>query len=365
MEDLIENNSSDSGDLSVCEIRDGQMLSRLLYCNPVCILSTSSASLDNVMVISWLTPVDNAGNIFLSMNAKRRTAVLLRDMWEEKNANQSPLGSVYFVLNIPTFGMEEDILKIGSCSGHKVDKFSDEGVNITKCRPGWKDVENAAFVQLDDAMGLRPDKMSARKMRKASRSTIVPNLIAVAECVAHLVCEVKEFTLHADEQNTKKKGFNEEDTEQNSICSTIPGIVAAEGQDRYDDELDGDAGSSLSASLVNARAESSSVPSTALLQSPDDAAIASMSSSKSITATNLKGTSTATSANNDADHVSVTSVGTDKVSGTDTGAAVVAASASAGHYRIFAKIRYAYVKADYWDGKLFRPRHDNAPPLLR
>ena len=49
----------------VCEVRPAQM-SRLLYTNPVCILSSCDGAARNLMTISWITPIDNHGRMSLS-----------------------------------------------------------------------------------------------------------------------------------------------------------------------------------------------------------------------------------------------------------------------------------------------------------
>lgn len=61
-------------------IRSGQLMSRFLYPQPVCLLTTTSSSLEvrNVMTISWLTPVDNHGRFVCSMNQKRHSAQVLQ-----------------------------------------------------------------------------------------------------------------------------------------------------------------------------------------------------------------------------------------------------------------------------------------------
>lgn len=48
----------------VCEVRPAQM-SRLLYTNPVCILSSCNGGVRNLMTISWITPIDNHGRMSL------------------------------------------------------------------------------------------------------------------------------------------------------------------------------------------------------------------------------------------------------------------------------------------------------------
>lgn len=83
------------------------LVNRILYTNPVCFLSVRDAATGrkNVMTISWLTPTDNHGGVFLSVNAKRHTATFLRK------------ASAVFCLSVATQGMEEMLLAVGGCSG--------------------------------------------------------------------------------------------------------------------------------------------------------------------------------------------------------------------------------------------------------
>lgn len=61
------------------EIKDPKMFSRLLYTNPVCVLTTvdEDRGQRNAMVVSWLTPVNNYGCFIMSINKERHTATLL------------------------------------------------------------------------------------------------------------------------------------------------------------------------------------------------------------------------------------------------------------------------------------------------
>jgi flavin reductase (DIM6/NTAB) family NADH-FMN oxidoreductase RutF len=111
---------------SITHVKEKQMLSRLLYPNPVCMLTTPahvSTGRPNVMTISWLTPLNNFGLILLSVNAKRHTASKLQACPD-------------FVLNIPAHGFEETVLAIGKNTGGDGDKFAK--LSIEKCAPGWE-----------------------------------------------------------------------------------------------------------------------------------------------------------------------------------------------------------------------------------
>lgn len=56
-------------------VREKQLLSRLLYSNPVCVLAVSGDEEERqppaLMTISWLTATDNQGGFFLSISQRR------------------------------------------------------------------------------------------------------------------------------------------------------------------------------------------------------------------------------------------------------------------------------------------------------
>jgi len=160
---------------SAQHVRNKQQLSRLLYSNAVCMLSTGvrpahtsrsrvgcrcdlfvlvsgehGGVAPNVMTISWLTPYNNSGGIVLSINANRHTATKLR-------------AHPQFVLNVPTSEMEAQVLQIGKCSGRDTNKF--QSLSIRTCTPG-------GWVDRNDA----------------SESS---SLVAIADAVCHIVCTVK------------------------------------------------------------------------------------------------------------------------------------------------------------------------------
>jgi len=179
---------------SVVHIRDKQMLSRLLYANPVCLLTTRSSAMgehDNVMTISWLTAVDNRANGFFSLNGKRHTAHILQAMAQQKasggageatatkeekgreDVEEAPAsaaaatageGEVMFVLNVACAGMEEALLLVGGSSGGQGDKF-DRLRCITRCSVGWS----------------------------SSHAVEDRRIVGIEQCVAHIVCRVESF----------------------------------------------------------------------------------------------------------------------------------------------------------------------------
>ena len=111
------------------QLNDKKSFSRLLYTNPVCFLSSTTAKQQgskhkyqskskNVMVVSWLTPTNNNGRFVMSINKRRHTsAMLLSDDNNDDNNNYDSNNMKGFVLSVPVAGMEELVLNVGKISG--------------------------------------------------------------------------------------------------------------------------------------------------------------------------------------------------------------------------------------------------------
>ena len=108
-------------------VTEPRLRSRLLYPNPVCLLTTwgevDGAWRKNVMTISWLTCLNNDADVLLSLNARRHSAAAV-------------LSGRAFGLSVPTADLANMVLKIGACSGSKHDKLAT--------------VEGLAAVEADD-----------------------------------------------------------------------------------------------------------------------------------------------------------------------------------------------------------------------
>ena len=98
-------------------LTDPKHFSRLLYANPVSILTTADDGRrrHNAMVVSWLTPINNHGVFLMSINKQRFSATLL-------------LQRRSFCLSAAIHGMESVLLAIGRCHGHSIDKFATLGL---------------------------------------------------------------------------------------------------------------------------------------------------------------------------------------------------------------------------------------------
>ena len=108
-------------------VTEPRLRSRLLYPNPVCLLTTwgevDGSWRKNVMTISWLTCLNNDADVLLSINARRHSAAAV-------------LSGRAFGLSVPTSDLAATVLKIGACSGSKTDKLAT--------------VEGLAAVEADD-----------------------------------------------------------------------------------------------------------------------------------------------------------------------------------------------------------------------
>ncbi|ETO70777.1 hypothetical protein F444_12804 [Phytophthora nicotianae P1976] len=138
---------------------DKGMLSRLLYPNPVCLLS---------------------GGFICSMNATRYTANFM---------NQS--GAV-FVLNVPVRGMEELVLAIGSSTGADADKF--EQLNIQICAPGGGDFVEMVKDTHETEKLRKKQKLSRKELARQEIASAAAQSVALRDCVAHLLCRVDTVT---------------------------------------------------------------------------------------------------------------------------------------------------------------------------
>jgi len=153
---------------------------RLLYSNPVCILTTEGGHgteeyWRNAMVVSWLSPVNASKSFLMSINQKRHTAGALR-----KDAGE---GTKRFVLNIPVNGEQETLLQLGGCTGKDVDKF--KRFNLPAISPGhWSDDSP------EDDKGLKKSEKDEAWG------------VALDSCVAHLMCEI------ISEQTTEVSGHH-------------------------------------------------------------------------------------------------------------------------------------------------------------
>lgn len=190
-------------------ITEKQLLSRLLYPNPVCILCVESTNekdelIRNCMTITWLTPVNNVGLFVMSMNNNRYTRMILR---KQKK----------FTLNIPTKMEEQLVLEIGGCSGKDDDKIMHLKINV--CKPGFfnyddekkqmfeKKIEISNKIENEkknETNSLKSEEIAStfknvsettkRKERKEQKKkenpTSTSDLWSIANCCSHIECEI-------------------------------------------------------------------------------------------------------------------------------------------------------------------------------
>ncbi|KAJ0397779.1 hypothetical protein P43SY_006481 [Pythium insidiosum] len=153
------------------------MLSRLLFPNPVCLLSTQDEETGarNVMTITWLTPINNQGGFICSMNRNRHSASFVNRI------------GAHFVLNIPVAGMEETVLAIGGCSGATVDKFAE--LQLATCRPGAFLAPTVDGEDIKQSQN-KKQKLSKQELSRQAIQRAASSSVALQDCVAHVLCEV-------------------------------------------------------------------------------------------------------------------------------------------------------------------------------
>lgn len=124
-------------------------LSRPLYANPVCFLSTWTRDrASNLMTISWLAPLDNDGHFTLSMNATRHSA-------------QKLAANPVLCLSVACAGLEPLLLRVGGCTGARLSAKA-ETLGVPLCRPGWAPLEREDAKRAATAT-LRPEPEDHRE----------------------------------------------------------------------------------------------------------------------------------------------------------------------------------------------------------
>jgi flavin reductase (DIM6/NTAB) family NADH-FMN oxidoreductase RutF len=186
---------------------DAAQLSRVLYTNPVCFLSTwdgTGSGAHNLMTISWLAALDNDGHFTLSMNQRRFSARLLA-------------ANPVFVLSVACAGLETLLLRTGGCTGARL-ACKTETLGVPLCRPGWLPRSNTASQNSptqptppirgghdlgSDAQSMLPDTdWDCRGWPKsesevvtlpppARQEEMLAGAVAVEPCVAHVVARVE------------------------------------------------------------------------------------------------------------------------------------------------------------------------------
>ena len=179
-------------DVDAVRLTDSKHISRLLYPNPVCFLTTWDGARDpaessavSVMTISWLTALDNDGHFLLSLNQRRHTASLLA-------ARRGIL-----CLSIAAAGLEPMLTRVGSCSGRE---FADKpkACGVPLCAAGWGRAEaddgGDTWTEADGATWPEEGEVTMASWTEAEGAHAAARAVAVAPCVAHIVGRVEHAT---------------------------------------------------------------------------------------------------------------------------------------------------------------------------
>ena len=225
-------------------------LSRLLYPNPVCFLSTCSSSPPphhpaegaesrptlseaakrrNVMVLSWLTATNNSGRFMFSINRNRHTASALIPIDESSGKART---GVEFVLSCPVRGMEQLVIDVGGTSGKWGSKFMDDH------EQGDRDPMKKSGGDLSSMSNRQKKKHKRMQMAKG-----IPNLQAVP--FGYLECSTQEsnanFAINGTCAHMHCRTYAVVDEPATGIIDEEHHLVMAEIIDAYVDELYWDA----------------------------------------------------------------------------------------------------------------------------
>lgn len=225
------------------ELKEDRLKSRLLYGNPVCLLTTvvprvvreqkgaakteeeeedgtaeersgaegpargdnekitegeagmvqlaEGGSRRNVMVLSWLTPVNNEGAFVCAIHKRRFSVDCLRVRG-------------HFSLSVPVQGMEALVLKCGDITGKNVDKFRlIDGLKPVKLGTFSEDLtlQHAAKKEMRGVGGSAAGSENPFALldgdgeaEQVERGLLGDDETAVSGCVAHLECRVVSMT---------------------------------------------------------------------------------------------------------------------------------------------------------------------------
>lgn len=184
------------------------LLARLLFPNPACVLITANRdtgralsaedTIDtrdfNAMCVTWLMPVDNNGSFMMSLNNLRHTVSNLLEGY----------GDGFFTLSPSVAGMENLLLRLGSCSGRQPapdddrkqkslgpDKIATCGLMLMI--PGTTSLQGSdgqATIEADNACQGGQQTKRRKKDGGAGDDRAATRVPAVAGAPAHLVCKV-------------------------------------------------------------------------------------------------------------------------------------------------------------------------------
>ena len=199
--------------LSNLHMVERHLTSRLLYPNPVCILS--SVSLENkinLMTCSWLTPIDNMGRFFLSIKKTRYTA---------KNLLERAINERIFGINVCTDSLQDLVLKIGSCSGSSgIDKI--KAYNIPICNFGWNLIDKGNINKILNVKQnlLQKDysECNTKEQRKKIGWLGFHTLKFLQNSPVHLICRV---TFVANSENVKHAHIEEDTAHYKLFCEIL------------------------------------------------------------------------------------------------------------------------------------------------
>ncbi|KAG7367567.1 hypothetical protein IV203_030238 [Nitzschia inconspicua] len=230
----------------------GKEFSRLLYPNPVCFLCHRSViadskpkdvptpeeelingekterngrlgCLDNVMVVSWLTPTNNHGKFLMSLNKRRCTAqslvaaFLSTSSSSTHSSNDTVDKKAKFTLCVPIAGMEELVLAVGCTSGRFACKFGisddiasrqkDLDLLDTNNPTSNRKVKKRRQLQFEHGIpNLVQASFGSPKILKGDGEGQFDTVFCVEGTVAHLLCVVDQVLGVAEHSGNENAG---------------------------------------------------------------------------------------------------------------------------------------------------------------
>ena len=129
------------------KIKNIKKPTRLIYHNPVSLITSKHKNQKNILTVSWLSVISNdPPSVMISVDKKRASFDLI-----EKSKK--------FVINIPNIKMLKDVIYCGNVSAREKDKFKERNLKFSISNNGGIILDNTiAYVECKTTMEIDFDK---------------------------------------------------------------------------------------------------------------------------------------------------------------------------------------------------------------
>jgi len=186
---------------SIIKVVCPALCSRVLYSQPVVLVT--GLNYGNCMPLTWFTPTNNRGDVFISMHRSRYTAQLLLSSLS-LTPTRRYLGKLFrrhnismfnwcslLVLNIVTSNLQEIVRQAGSCSGHNItNKIAHLG--LTPCAAGYQPLSIECKENQSESKSHSKPPLG-KKARRLAQDKVDLSLVALKECCAHVICRINKI----------------------------------------------------------------------------------------------------------------------------------------------------------------------------